>query len=136
MSRRRSLLAVPAFVAATLFCASTASAQIASGHALDNSLRVGDGGYNYQTSRGGPPLQATRYSASRAANRAYWRPEGGNIQRIADSESRITNQDVFFAEKSYNASRQSTSYAGPPRGSGSSGAGYNPGATRVETRIE
>lgn len=134
MTRRPSLLAVPAIVAATLVCSSTASAQIASGHALDNSLRVGDGGYNYQTSRGGPPLQATRYSASRASSQAYRSAKGFNSETF--HHNRITNQDVFFAEKSYNASRQSTSYAGPPRGSGSAGAGYNPGATRVETRIE
>lgn len=132
MSRDRSRLAAPALLAAIFVCGSTASGQIASGHALDASLRVGDGGYNAPTSRGGPPLQATRYAASRASSRAYWSPAGGNLQKI--SENRLTNEDVFFYERSYNAARQSWSYAGPPRGGTSGGA--NPGATRIETRIE
>ncbi|MBX3356615.1 MAG: hypothetical protein KF724_13035 [Phycisphaeraceae bacterium] len=135
MSRFRTPVMATGLVAATLLCGTSAFGQAASGHALDASLRVGDGGYNYATSRSGPPLHATRYAASRASSRAFWSPAGGNLQRI--SEDRVRNEDIFFYEKSYDATRRSSSYSGPPTGGGGGrGGGYNPGATRIDTRIE
>lgn len=131
MTRLRTL-ALLAAASLALASAALGQVQIASGHALDSSLRLGDGGYNFATQRSGPPLNATRYSAYAGSTRAFSNYTGGGYQNIR--EGRITNQDVFFNERAYNAGgqRTTTSYAGPPRGgSGGGGGGYNPGAYRI-----
>lgn len=128
----RSRLFLTGAVIATAAAATlTAQVQLASGHALDSSLQLGQGGYNGATQIGGPALRARGYAPYIGTSRQFSPYTGGGYTNV--NQGRYSNFDTYLNGRAYDAGWQRSS-GGYSSQSASPGGG-SAGAYRINTRV-